>query len=155
MVAARYDSERSLGVIIVEIGRLARKEFDRRVRHLRLTRSQWLFLYHLSRRPGCTQSELAEVLQIKKISLSRQADRLLRAGWIERERHNHDRRAYTLKISRRAEPVVNRLTQTATELRDEYFRGLPTPRREALIDDLLHIKGNLLRMQAEAKIPNA
>ena len=52
--------DRHLGFVIGDISRLARKEFDRRIRGLRLTRAQWLFLYHLARRPGCTQSELAE-----------------------------------------------------------------------------------------------
>ncbi len=151
MVAARYDSERSLGVIITEISRLARKEFDRRVRHLGLTRSQWLFLYHLARRPGCSQSELAELLQVEKITLSRQANRLLRAGWIERHPHARDGRAYTLYVTRRAQPIVERLTRTAAEMRVEYFRGLSGARRDALIDDLLHIKSNLLRMDAGAK----
>jgi MarR family transcriptional regulator for hemolysin len=150
MVAARYDSERSLGVILTDISRLARKEFDRRVRPLGLTRAQWLFLYHLARRPGCTQSELAEQLQLEKISISRQAERLLRAGWIERRAHAHDGRAYTLHLSRRSQSVVTRLTRVAAELRDEYFAGLPAKRRNALIDDLLHVKANLLRLEAAA-----
>lgn len=151
MVADRYDSERSLGVIIAEISRLARKEFDRRVRHLGLTRAQWLFLYHLAQHPGSTQSELAERLQLEKITISRQAERLLRAGWIARREHAEDRRAYQLFVSRDAASLVNRLSQMAAELRDEYFAGLPRARRDALINDLLHIKANLLRMEAEAK----
>lgn len=151
MVAARYDSNRSLGVIITEISRLARKEFDRRVRHLGLTRAQWLFLYHLGANPGCTQSDLAERLQIEKITISRQAERLLREGWIERRNDARDGRAYNLYISARAQPIVNQLTRTAATLRDEYFRGLPADRRNALIDDLLQIKANLVRMDAAAK----
>lgn len=151
MVADRYDSERSLGVIIAEISRLARKEFDRRVRHLGLTRAQWLFLYHLAQHPGSTQSELAERLQLEKITVSRQAERLLRAGWIDRRNHAQDRRAYHLFVSRQAEPLVNRLGRMAAELREQYFEGVPRSRRDALINDLLQIKANLLRMEAAAK----
>lgn len=151
MVADRYNSERSLGVIIAEISRLARKEFDRRVRDLGLTRAQWLFLYHLARQPGCTQAELADRLQIEKITISRQAERLLRDGWIERRDHATDRRAYNLHVTRRAAPVVAKLARMAEELRREYFQGLSPARCEALIDDLLHIKANLLRMDAEAR----
>ena len=51
--------DRSLGFIFSDISRLARKEFDRRVARLQLTRSQWLFLYHLARQPGCTQASRA------------------------------------------------------------------------------------------------
>ena len=62
MVARTSTLENSLGFILSDISRLARKEFDRRVRELRLTRAQWLVLMHLARRPGCTQSDLADAM---------------------------------------------------------------------------------------------
>lgn len=151
MVAARPNHEESLGFIIADISRLARKEFDRRVRDLGLTRAQWLFLYHLARNPGCTQAELADRLQMEKISVGRQAERLLRAGWIERRDHSADRRAYHLFLAARAAPIVAHLSEAATRLRADFMHGLPPPRRQALIEDLLHIKSNLLRMDAEAR----
>jgi MarR family transcriptional regulator, transcriptional regulator for hemolysin len=154
MVARNASFEKNLGFVLSDISRLARKEFDRRVRELGLTRAQWLVLLHLARRPGCTQSDLAESLQLQKITVSRHADRLVRAGWIERRDDADDRRAYHLFVSSRAEPLLDQLTKVAEELRDEYMRGLPQARRDALINDLLHIKSNLLRMTGEAKRPS-
>src|SRR3954471_25077440 len=152
MVASRVpEPAESLGFIINDISRLARKEFDRRVRELGLTRAQWLFLYHLGRQPGCTQSDLAERLQMEKITVSRQAQRLLRAGWIERCDHAEDGRAYHLHVSRKAQPILSRLGDAAEQLRMDYLRGLSPRRRTALVTDLLHIKSNLLRMDAAAK----
>ncbi len=148
-MASRPDHfDRSLGFILSDISRLARREFDRRVRGLGLTRAQWLFLYHLARRPGSSQSELAESLQMERISVSRQAQRLERAGWIERSDHQHDARAYHLNPTRKAERIVSRLATVAAELRDDYLQGLPAARRESLVDDLLLIKANLLRMES-------
>ena len=143
--------ERSLGFILGDISRLARKEFDRRVRGLRLTRAQWLFLHYLARQPGCTQSELAESLQMERISVSRQAERLEKAGWINRRDHRQDGRAYHLHLTPKAERIAVRLADMAGRLRHDYLSGLPAPRREALINDLLHVKNNLLRMEAKAK----
>lgn len=142
--------DRSLGFIFSDISRLARKEFDRRVAGLELTRSQWLFLYHLARQPGCTQSELAESLQMERISVSRQASRLERAGWIERRDHQRDGRAYHLHLTPKAERIALRLTGLAGRLREDYLSGLPATRRTALINDLLHVKTNLLQMEANA-----
>src|SRR5688572_33389405 len=113
MVARTSSFENSLGFILSDISRLARKEFDRRVRELRLTRAQWLVLVHLARRPGCTQSELAEAMQMQKITVGRHAERLLRAGWIERRDHAADARAYHLYVARKAEPVIARLAAVA------------------------------------------
>lgn len=143
--------DRSLGFIFSDISRLARKEFDRRVRSLRLTRSQWLFLYHLARQPGCTQSELAESLQMERISVSRQAERLERAGWIKRRDHQLDRRAYHLHLTPKAGRLTLRLSGLAARLRSDFLSGLSATRRTALIHDLLHVKTNLLQMEAKAR----
>src|SRR5688572_12600165 len=128
MVAQTPAFENSLGFILSDISRLARAEFDRRVRELRLTRAQWLVLVHLARRPGCTQSELADSLQMQKITVSRHAARLLRAGWIERRDHAEDGRAYHLYVSRKAEPLIARLSAVADQMREEYMRGLSKTR---------------------------
>jgi MarR family transcriptional regulator, transcriptional regulator for hemolysin len=151
MVARTPSFEHNFGFILSDISRLARKEFDRRVRDLGVTRAQWLVLMHLARRPGCTQSDLADAMQMQKITVGRHAERLLRAGWIERRDHAEDARAYHLYVSRKAEPVIARLATVAEEMRTEFMQGLSGGRRDALINDLLHIKTNLLRMDAEAR----
>ena len=151
MVARTSTLENSLGFILSDISRLARKEFDRRVRELRLTRAQWLVWMHLARRPGCTQSDLADAMQMQKITISRHAQRLVSAGWIERRDNPDDARAYHLYVSRKAEPLIEKLARVAEEMRAEYLRGLGGTRRNALIADLQHIKSNLLRMDADAR----
>ncbi len=151
MVSRLPSFEHSFGFILSDISRLARTEFDRRVRDLGVTRSQWLVLLHLARRPGCTQSDLADAMQVQKITVSRHIDRLVRTRWIERRDHAEDARAYHLYVSRKAQPLIEKLATVADALRLEYMRGLPVNRRDALITDLLHIKSNLLRMDAEAR----
>jgi DNA-binding MarR family transcriptional regulator len=143
--------EHSLGFILGDISRLTRRQLERRVRDLNLTRAQWLFLYHLARDPGCSQSELAEALQVERISVSRQAERLENAGWIERLDRHDDARTYRLKLKPKAERIVARLANLAGQLREEYFEGIPPARRVALLNDLLHVKSNLLRLEAGAK----
>lgn len=138
--------ESHLGFLLADINRLARKEFDRRVRPLGLTRAQWMFLYYLGRRPGVTQSDLADELQLEKITVSRQADRLERGGWIHRREDRHDGRAYRLHLTPRAARTVNRLGQLAENLRRDYLRGVPASRRDALLSDLTRIKANLVEM---------
>src|SRR5258708_17412524 len=109
-------TDRNLAFLLAEVNRLARREFDRRVRHLDLTRAQWLFLFNLGRHPGVTQSELAELLQMERISVSRQAGRLEKAGWIERRNHAADGRAYHLCLTRRAERNFSQLQTPARAL---------------------------------------
>src|SRR5258708_26832471 len=134
MSPSRPNLERSLGFLMADISRLVRKEFDRRVRDLGLTGAQGLFLYYLARQPGCTQSELAELLQMEKITISRQADRLEQRGWIQRSDHADDARAYHLELTARAERIITRLDERAARLRKDYLHGIPAPRRSALLE---------------------
>jgi DNA-binding MarR family transcriptional regulator len=142
---------KGLGFLIADINRLMRKEFDRRVRALGLTRAQWLFISYLVRAPGCTQSELAEAMQQEKITVSRQAARLLRGGWIRRSDHAEDARAYRLHPTSKAVRMQEQMSLLAAALRTDYLRGLPAPRITALVGDLALIKDNLLRMDNAAK----
>ena len=151
MSVARPLPERNLGFLLAEINRMARKEFDRRVRHLGLTRAQWLFLFFLGQQPGATQSDLAELLQMEKISVSRQARRLEQAGWIERRARRDDGRAYQLRLTPRAARIAAQLNGHAVDLRADFLRGLSQARRAELLDALLLIKGNLLRLGQSAQ----
>ena len=70
-----------------EIGETAhalRKAFDRRAVGLGVTRAQWKVLFRLDRQPGLRQIELADMLDIEPITLSRIVDRLEEAGLVER-----------------------------------------------------------------------
>jgi DNA-binding MarR family transcriptional regulator len=151
MSALRVNFDHSLGFVLNDISRLTRQEFDRRVRRFALTRAQWLFLFYAARHPGCTQSELAESMQQVKITVSRQADRLEKAGWIERRDHATDRRAYHLHLRPKAERMVRKLAGMAEALRSDYLRAVPPERRATLMDDLLLIKLRLQQMAAEGK----
>src|ERR687884_474405 len=99
-----------------EIGETAhalRKAFDRRAVGLGVTRAQWKVLFKLSRMPGLRQSELADMLDIEPITLSRIIDRVEEAGLVERVADPHDRRAWRLHVTARAEPLVEKLRHVA------------------------------------------
>lgn len=139
--------DRSLGFIVSDISRLLRDEFNRRVRGRGLTRAQWLVLYNVARNPGASQSELAAAVQIEKITVSRHAARLEKGGWLMRDDHAQDGRAYRLRLTPRAEHVIRELASVSEQLREDAMAGLPAARKAALIDDLLQIKSNLLSFE--------
>lgn len=143
--------DRGLGFLMSDISRLLRKEFDRRVRGSGLTRAQWLLLYHIARAPDASQSDLADSLQLEKITVSRHAARLERARWLERRDDATDSRSYRLKLAPRAVRMILDFAEVSDQLRDDAMDGINPARRIGLIDDLLHIKANLLRMEMQAK----
>jgi MarR family transcriptional regulator, transcriptional regulator for hemolysin len=58
-----------------------------------ITRAQWAVLVRLDRSEGLNQSELAEMLDLQPITLTRLLDKLSDSGLIERRPDPDDRRA--------------------------------------------------------------
>lgn len=143
----REDLSRNFGFIIHDVARLLRTTFDRRVKALGLTRSQWWVLNHLFRHNGITQTELAELLEIEKATLGRLLDRLEANGWIRREGHSGDRRAKCVFLTEEVEPAMKSMREAAAQLRRDALSGLSPTQAEQFIDSLLRLKANLVRLE--------
>ncbi|NUR45499.1 MAG: MarR family transcriptional regulator [Sphingomonas sp.] len=110
-----------------EIGETAhalRKAFDRRAVGMGVTRAQWKVLFRLERQPGLRQIELADMLDIEPITLSRIVDRLEEGGLVDRVADPADRRAWRLHVTARAQPLIEKLRAVADEMISEAFAGI-------------------------------
>lgn len=143
----KEDLSRNFGFILNDVARLMRIVFDRRVKSLGLTRSQWWVLNHLFRNNGATQSELAEILEIEKATLGRLLDRMEAKGWIRREGHATDRRVKQVFLTEEVEPAVKAMRAAAAELRRDALASFEVEDRERFVDMLLAIKANLGRLE--------
>lgn len=143
----KEDLSRNFGFILNDVARMMRNIFDRRVKALGLTRSQWWVLNHLFRNNGVTQSELADMLEIEKATLGRLLDRMESKGWIRREEHTTDRRAKCVFLTDEVEPVVKSMRAAAADLRSDALGSFDDAERERFVDMLLSIKSNLSRME--------
>jgi len=144
----REDLSRNFGFLVNDVARLMRTAYDRRVRSLGLTRSQWWVVTHLFRANGVTQSELAEMLEIEKPTLGRLLDRLEAKGWVRREHDARDRRAWRVHLTEAVEPAMQTMREIAAELRRDALTGLSAAERERFVDTLLAIKSNLQRLES-------
>jgi len=141
----REDLTRNFGFLLNDVARLLRTTYDRRVKSLGLTRSQWWVLTHLFRAQGVTQSELAEALEIEKPTLGRLLDRLETKGWVRREHDAKDRRAWRVYLTDTVEPAMKTMRSVAGELRRDAMAGLSAEDRERFVDLLIAVKSNLQR----------
>ena len=133
----------SLGYLIADTGRLIRKAFDERARAIGITRSQWRLLANLLRRPGLKQTQLADLLEVEPISLSRMVDRLQDAGMVERRADPNDRRAWCLFLTEKAEPLILQLRSVSDALHEQALAGFVEAEREVLDELLERIRANL------------
>lgn len=135
--------EHGLAVLVNDVSRLMRKQFDLRARKLGLTRAQWRVLANLRRLEGVNQRALAEILEIENITLGRHIDRLESVGLVERRRDESDRRAWRLYLDKKARPIIDRLNAIQAETHEQALAGIAQTDVTALLDCLQRIKGNL------------
>ena len=80
-----------------------------------MTRAQWAVLVRLDRSEGLNQSELAEMLDLQPITLTRLLDKLCDSGLIERRPDPDDRRAKRLFLTAAARPLLEQLSVLGEE----------------------------------------
>ncbi|MBQ0760442.1 MAG: DNA-binding MarR family transcriptional regulator [Zhongshania sp.] len=127
---------------LAEISRLVREEFRRRAQHLNLTQPQWLTLLKLSREPGINQACLAVHLDVNPVTVAQSVDRLVKAGLVHRERQEQDRRAVSLFLTDKAEPLLEELNVIAAQTRAIAFAGFSVAEAKVFEDMLLRVKKN-------------
>lgn len=143
--------DRYLGFLISDAARLQRTVFDRRVRKLGLTRSQWLVLRRLDRHPGASQSELAEMLEVEKATAGRLIDRLEENGWVERRADPADRRINRIYMTGKGEQVNNTIRPIARAMVEEALSDLSPDEQEVLTDMVITMKRRLQAMVEEGE----
>jgi MarR family transcriptional regulator for hemolysin len=99
------EADRHFGWLATDVARLMRTIFDRRVKALGITRPQWLALSRLKRKPGASQSELADMMEIERAPTGKIVDRLQERGWLERRPDPGDRRINRIFLTEQGEKV--------------------------------------------------
>src|SRR5690242_8722649 len=140
---AILDLERSFGFLVHDVARLFGLRFDHNGRRLGLTRAQCRTLAYIARNEGINQAGLADLLEIRPMTLVRQIDRMQENGWVERRPDPTDRRARRLYLTAKARPVLGRIWNVANETRDEALVALSSAEREQLIDLLDRVHATL------------
>jgi len=135
--------EREIAFTITDVARLLKTLADQRARQYGMTRAQWAVLFRLDRSEGLKQSELAEILDLQPITLTRLLDRLAENGLIERRADPNDRRANRLFLTPAARPLLERLTELGGDMMGIVLDGIDAKSRERLLQDLAKLRENL------------
>jgi MarR family transcriptional regulator for hemolysin len=135
--------QREFAFLINDVGRLLRTYADQQARQFGMTRAQWAVLARLEYAEGLKQSELAELLDLQPITLTRLVDRLCTSGLIERRADPADRRAKRLYLTEQARPLMNRLADLGENIMATVLEGLDAAKIEQMTADLSGVRDNL------------
>jgi MarR family transcriptional regulator for hemolysin len=134
---------RQLAVARIDSARLLKTYADQQARQFGISHAQWAVLARLDRTEGLKQSELAELLDLQPISLTRLLDRLAANGLIERKPDPNDRRANRLYLTPAALPLLERLNELGLDMMSNVLDGIDRSRVELMLRELQDVRGNL------------
>jgi len=132
-----------LSFLIHDVSRMRRTAFDQYMKPHGVTRSQWWVLSNLSRHDGMMQTELADILDVGKVTVGGLVERLEQAGWVERRPDAADKRARRVYLTQQSRRFLDGIREAGHEMNELAFHGLSREDRRALFDLLSRIKGNL------------
>src|SRR5436305_4974252 len=115
--------QREFAFVLNDVARLLRTYADHRARQFGMTRAQWAVLARLEYNEGLKQSELAEMLDLQPITLTRLVDRPCASGLIERRADPDDRRVKRLYLTPQARPLMDRLAELGHDLMGNVREG--------------------------------
>ena len=146
---AKRLQKRQMAFLINDVARLMRTYADQRAAAFGMTRAQWAVLVRLERAEGLKQAELAEILDLQPITLTRLVDRLCDHGLIERRPDPKDRRAKRLFLTAAARPLLERLHVLGEALMVDVLDGIDDATFVGMLGQLGRMKENLRQL-----IPN-
>ena len=138
------DWELRLGFLIHDVSRLRRSAFDRCLKPLDVTRSQWWVLAYLSREDGMTQSQLAEELDLGQVAVGGLIDRLEKSGLVRREADASDRRVNRVFLEPKSKQLIAKMRKVSHRMNAQILEGLVDDRLESTALTLDQMKRNLL-----------
>lgn len=138
-----------ISFLMADGSRLFRRAFDAEARSIGITGQQWRVLATLARQPGCKQGQVAEMIEVEPITLSRMIDRLQESGMVERRADPADRRAWCLHLTDQAIPLVEDMRAIANRLLDIALDGFSPDEMTRFADFIDRFRSNLVPRQTE------
>ena len=128
-----------IGQLVQETARVWRHKLDQRLRPLGLSQAKWRTLAHLSR-GHLTQCDLAQRLSIEEPTLARLLGKLEADRWIKRQSAPHDRRCKTVHLQPKSNAIMEKIEETARELRHELLEKIPSHDLQTCMRVLIEIR---------------
>ena len=143
--------ESPLGSDLARLVRIWRALIDHRLKPLELTQTHWVTLHNIHQLPpDQSQIQLAKAIGIEQPSLVRTLDQLEEKGLISRHTCANDRRAKRIKLTEKAEPIIEEMEDVIRKTRGEILSGISAEELDALINLVSRLEQNIISLQGRS-----
>jgi len=134
------------------LSRQLRRQFDGALKQMGTSRSQWLVMSVLQRRPGIFQRELAQILDLPTGPLGKVIAQLVEKKWLRRQPSAEDKRLKHLYLSAEAQPMIALAADGYRDLHRELSAHLPGPQLQDLEQGLRRLRTALLSLKTHPSV---
>lgn len=147
----RTNNDLRIGYFVHDVSRLRRTLFDQKMKPLGVTRSQWWVLAQLGRsektlgEQGMLQTELANVLDVGKVTVGGLIDRLEAGGFVRRMPCPNDRRAKRVVVTEAGRATLRQVQSVSQELNAMILKEIPQESIRLAEEVLAKMKANIMQ----------
>jgi DNA-binding MarR family transcriptional regulator len=132
-----------LGYLLNASARLTKRKMDRELEMYHLTTSQWAILKLLDTKHELTQAQIADELLGDRSTAGTVIFKLIDKGYLAKSLDTNDRRAYVVKMTQKAEGIIQHIETKAEEISSQALKGLSEEEIAVLYHSLNQIITNL------------
>ena len=136
------DIQRELGFLVGRLASAMRTGLSRELAAFNVTSAQWAILEACYEGEADTLTSLSRVVPIDSASISRQVDRLARAGLVLRRRSTRDRRLVNLSLTDAGSRLVPELMQRVQANNAKFLAGIAEHEQQAVLRTLQRMLDN-------------
>lgn len=124
------------------VDRNFKRLIDKKVESTGVYRSQHRLLMTLGKHPDCSQTELAEMLEVSPAAIAVSLKKLEKGGFVTRQCNETDNRANYVKITDKGRRVIEVSIQYFNEMEEALFVGFSPEEMERLESSFHRIAAN-------------
>lgn len=141
-----------IGFLVHDVSRVRRTLFDSHIKHLSLTRSRWWALVQLSRTlnrdddRGMTQTELADKMEVAKVTVGGLIDHLEASGLVQRRADPNDRRTNRIVVTELGYATLVEMSEVGHRLNVAALADIPEEHVQIAEQVLSRMKTNIIAL---------
>lgn len=151
-IMTTYPDPDTLGFVLIDVARMLRSAFERRIAGLGLTPGEARALLRVATLEGSRQLEIAQHMGIEPMTLSTYLDRLQNLGFVERRPDAADRRAKLIFTTPAAAALIARIRAEQLELMQHVTNGIGEAELILMGDRLRRLRANLSAVEENGSV---
>lgn len=125
--------------------------FNEKLKKYNLGSGQYIFLLSLLDNNGINQEELSQIIKVDKTTTARAVAKLVKENYIIRRKDEHDKRAYNLYPTAKAESMRNILANILDGWNNILLSSLADEERKTLLHLISKVGANVLEKASPAE----